>query len=584
METTFESHKYAVAVRAIRLALVTVMLLVTVPAFPAAAEPFDADPLGIVPFADTAMRVYSQGADAWEVWLCTDPSYTPTLTLTNVVASLNAEITPYFQWLSEGAYQPTFVAGGTVVSTESISFGTPEEPFAPQCQTKVRAASNGGENGALIVVDAPFDAGYGTAGGVCPEPPFSGCTTEYPGNFREVVVAAATVSTVSPFDAPQWITVAHEIGHGLNMPHSYSGLTTDPNTNTISRYDNPMDVLSGASHTNDPIGTHAYNRYAAGWIDPAGVAVHAGGIADYQLAAIGSVGLKMVVIPSFEPGRFFVLDARRRTSFDSTLPTSGVEIHEVDTRQDIACTLPAEWPDTWPCFATLVRIKQHPAESGISSTAHVLGIDDSEVVESFTVTVTAATSSTFTIRVSGLDSGRFVDDDGLAAEPDIETIAALGITKGCNPPDNDRFCPATGVTRAEMAAFIVRALGEEGNIGPYQGLFSDVSEGAWYAGYVERLAELQVTTGTGPEVFAPDRIVSRAEMAAFLIRAFGIGDTVPVGLFSDVSAGAWYIEEVEELYGLGVTKGCATGPLRYCPTNQVTRAQMASFLARILAP
>jgi hypothetical protein len=135
-----------------------------------------------------------------------------------------------------------------------------------------------------------------------------------------------------------------------------------------------------------------------------------------------------------------------------------------------------------------------------------------------------------------------------------------------------------------MAAFIVRALGEEGNIGPYQGLFSDVSENAWYAGYVERLAELEVTTGTGPEVFAPDRIVSRAEMAAFLIRAFGIGDTVPVGLFSDVAAGAWYIEEVEELYTLGVTKGCATGPLRYCPTNQVTRAQMASFLARILAP
>lgn len=571
--------------RTLRLALAAVMLLVMVPAAPAAAEPFDADPLGLVPFADTAMRVYSQGTDVWEVWLCRVPGHSPTLDASAVVAGLNAEMTPYFQWLSEGAYSPSFVLGGSVTSTQSLSFGIPEAPFATDCQARVRSASNGGENGAVIVVDAPFDAGYGTAGGVCPEPPFSGCTTGYPGNFREVVVAAATVSVVSPFTAPQWITVAHEIGHSLNMPHSYTGLTTDPNTNLISRYDNPMDVMSGAVHTDDPIGTHAYNRYAAGWISPSRVVVHDSGIADYQLGSIGSGGMRMVVIPSSDPGRFYVLDARRRGSFDASLPTSGVEIHEIDTRRGIACAIPEGWPDTWPCFATLVRVKQHPAESGLSATPHVLGIDDSELVESFTVTVTAAIAGTFTVRVAAFDSGTFVDDDRLAAEPDIETIAALGITRGCNPPDNDRFCPAKGVIRAEMAAFIVRALGEEGNIGPYQGLFSDVAETAWYAGYVERLAQLEITTGTGPEVFAPDRVVSRAEMAAFLIRAFGSGgEATPTGVFADVSLGAWYVEEVEELYDLGITRGCAVEPLQYCPTNQVTRAQMASFLARILEP
>jgi hypothetical protein len=129
----------------------------------------------------------------------------------------------------------------------------------------------------------------------------------------------------------------------------------------------------------------------------------------------------------------------------------------------------------------------------------------------------------------------------------------------------------------------VRALAEEVNIGSYQGLFSDVSSDAWYAGYVERLADLGITTGTGPEVFAPARVVSRAEMAAFLIRAFGTGDRQPTGVFSDVASTAWYIEEVEELYDLGVTLGCSTDPLQYCPDNEVTRAQMASFLARILA-
>lgn len=559
------------------------MVLVMLPLAPAVAEPLDADPLDLVPFADTAMRVYSQGTDTWEVWVCSVPDHGTTLDAQSVVNGLNSQITPYFEWLSASRYRPVFVLGGVVSSDQTLQFGEPEEPFATDCQTKVRGSSNGAENGALIVVDAPFDAGYGTAGGVCPEAPFSGCTTEYPGNFREVVVAAATVSTVGPFDGPQWITVAHEMGHSLNMPHSYTGLTSDPSSSLPSRYDNPMDLMSGAFHTNGPIGTHAYNRYAAGWIDPAQVAVHRSGVANYQLAAIGTAGTAMVVVPSIDPGRFFVLDARRRISYDATLPTSGVEIHEVDTRRDVACSIPDEWPDAWPCFATLVRIRQFPAQAGIAATPHVLGIDDSETIENFTVTVTAATAGTFTIRIGGLDRGHFIDDDGLEAEPDIETIADLGITQGCNPPDNDMFCPAAGVTRAEMAAFVIRALDETQNIGPYQGLFSDVDDDAWYAGYVERLAELEITTGTGPEVFAPERAVSRAEMAAFLIRAFGTGGgDVVAGVFADVPGDAWYATEVEELYDLGVTRGCATTPLRYCPDATVTRAQMASFLARIL--
>jgi hypothetical protein len=52
----------------------------------------------------------------------------------------------------------------------------------------------------------------------------------------------------------------------------------------------------------------------------------------------------------------------------------------------------------------------------------------------------------------------FTDDDGLAFEADIERIAAAGITKGCNPPSNTRFCPNDHLTRGQMAAFLMRAL------------------------------------------------------------------------------------------------------------------------------
>ncbi len=38
-------------------------------------------------------------------------------------------------------------------------------------------------------------------------------------------------------------------------------------------------------------------------------------------------------------------------------------------------------------------------------------------------------------------------------------MEAAGITKGCNPPTNDRYCPATVVTREQMATFLTRGLG-----------------------------------------------------------------------------------------------------------------------------
>lgn len=39
---------------------------------------------------------------------------------------------------------------------------------------------------------------------------------------------------------------------------------------------------------------------------------------------------------------------------------------------------------------------------------------------------------------------------------DIAWLADHGITKGCNPPANDMFCPSDNVTREQMAAFMKR--------------------------------------------------------------------------------------------------------------------------------
>lgn len=53
--------------------------------------------------------------------------------------------------------------------------------------------------------------------------------------------------------------------------------------------------------------------------------------------------------------------------------------------------------------------------------------------------------------------GTFADvaDDSVFLD-DIEWLKEKGITKGCNPPDNDLFCPKNPVTREQMAAFLRR--------------------------------------------------------------------------------------------------------------------------------
>lgn len=52
---------------------------------------------------------------------------------------------------------------------------------------------------------------------------------------------------------------------------------------------------------------------------------------------------------------------------------------------------------------------------------------------------------------------QFTDvSDGNVFHEDISWLASAGITKGCNPPENTRYCPDENVTRGQMAAFLHR--------------------------------------------------------------------------------------------------------------------------------
>lgn len=139
--------------------------------------------------------------------------------------------------------------------------------------------------------------------------------------------------------------------------------------------------------------------------------------------------------------------------------------------------------------------------------------------------VTRGQMATFLARAFALPpyngADRFRDDDGHIFENAIEQFAQAGITLGCNPPANDRFCPDSLVTRGQMAAFLVRAFDLPAYNGPDR--FRD-DNASVFEEAIERLAQAAVTLGCNPPTnnrFCPDSPVSRGQMAAFLRRAFG---------------------------------------------------------------
>jgi hypothetical protein len=172
------------------------------------------------------------------------------------------------------------------------------------------------------------------------------------------------------------------------------------------------------------------------------------------------------------------------------------------------------------------------------------------------------------------------------AWPYVETLYAGGITGGCSLLPL-LYCPASNVSRAEMAVFLVRAdRGPTYVPPPPTGIFADVPVSFWAAPFIEQIYADGITSGCSldPLSYCADSPLSRAEMSVFLLRAkHGSTYTPPPAtgtVFADVPAGSFAAAWIEQLAAEGITAGCATGPTRYCPDSPVSRDQMAAFLVR----
>jgi len=176
------------------------------------------------------------------------------------------------------------------------------------------------------------------------------------------------------------------------------------------------------------------------------------------------------------------------------------------------------------------------------------------------------------------DSG-FVDSGDSVFFGDIWWLATEGVTMGCNPPESDLFCPDDPVTRGQMAAFLVRALVLTDRL---DDPFTDDDSSVFEADIERLAAAGITMGCNPPvnNMFCPDAPVTRGQMAAFLVRALGYTDAGDGDLFTD-DDGSVFEADIDRLATAGVTRGCnpPTNDM-FCPTQVVTRGQMAAFLHR----
>jgi spore germination protein YaaH len=95
---------------------------------------------------------------------------------------------------------------------------------------------------------------------------------------------------------------------------------------------------------------------------------------------------------------------------------------------------------------------------------------------------------------------------------------------------------------------------------------------------INRVAEAGIAVGCGAWAYCPGLAVTRAQMASFLARALGL-PAATQDYFSD-DAGSGHEADINRVAAAGITFGCTAG--QYCPAAPVTREQMAAFLHRAL--
>ncbi|CAH1226815.1 hypothetical protein PAECIP111891_06004 [Paenibacillus allorhizoplanae] len=165
----------------------------------------------------------------------------------------------------------------------------------------------------------------------------------------------------------------------------------------------------------------------------------------------------------------------------------------------------------------------------------------------------------------------------------VRELAAKHVVEGIT---DAAFAPEREVTRAEFSAMLVRALNLSAK-GEASLPFSDVPGSAWYSAVVATAYSNGIVSGRGSSTFAPDAPITRQEMAAMVVRAYGVhtgtnapAADFPVGFDDAAGIAPWAVNFVQSAVGLKLMQG--RGEREFAPVGITTRTECAQVLLNLL--
>ena len=141
---------------------------------------------------------------------------------------------------------------------------------------------------------------------------------------------------------------------------------------------------------------------------------------------------------------------------------------------------------------------------------------------------------------------------------------------------NNMFAPNRTITRAEVAMIFARLSINQSTVGAPQ--FKDVKAGDWYKTAVDIMARQGVIKGYEDGTFRPNQPITRREFAAIAARYAGNIDAWKT--FRDVPPTDWAYTLINRVAGAGWINGYEDGTFR--PNNNITRAEVVAIVNRML--
>jgi len=168
----------------------------------------------------------------------------------------------------------------------------------------------------------------------------------------------------------------------------------------------------------------------------------------------------------------------------------------------------------------------------------------------------------------------------------IQSMNERGIMTGVG---SFRFAPDKPITRAEIATILVRTF-QLSSDNSTQIDFIDVPSNYWASSFIRDLVFNNITAGcsTNPPKFCPNKEISNEEISTLIIKSWQKLDsslillTPDIPTYADMSTTHWAYPYIETLVAKGVKLPCSQGESRICPTQKLTRGEVAFIMSGIL--